>query len=91
MQNPGQFSAQINSKATGRKAVTKVACIVPPGEAHLRRAIREYVSHHHEERNHQGLGNKLNAPGAEATATMGRVHRRQRIGGSLNHYYREAA
>src|SRR5215471_8925540 len=29
------------------------------GEASLRRAVREFVAHYHEERNHQGLGNVL--------------------------------
>ena len=33
--------------------------IVPLGEAHLRRAIREYLVHYHGERNHQGLANVL--------------------------------
>ena len=26
---------------------------------HFRRAIAEYVAHYHQERNHQGLGNRL--------------------------------
>ena len=29
------------------------------GEASLRRVLREYVTHYHIERNHQGLGNRL--------------------------------
>jgi hypothetical protein len=33
--------------------------LVPVGEWHLRRAIREFVEHYHEERNHQGIGNAL--------------------------------
>jgi hypothetical protein len=32
---------------------------VPLGERHLRRALAEYVTHYHRERNHQGLGNEL--------------------------------
>ena len=32
------------------------------GEASLRRALREYVVHHHEERNRQGKGNVLQFP-----------------------------
>src|SRR6516225_4566212 len=32
------------------------------GEASLRRAVREFVAHYHEERNHQGLGNVLIFP-----------------------------
>jgi len=33
------------------------------GEDSLQRAIREYVAHYHTERNHQGLGNAIVAPG----------------------------
>ena len=36
--------------------------VVPLGEAHLRKLVREYVSHYHEERPHQGLGGKLVVP-----------------------------
>jgi transposase InsO family protein len=39
--------------------------IVPLGEWHLRRTIREYVEHYHQERNHQGLENQLIEPVAE--------------------------
>jgi hypothetical protein len=63
---------------------------VPLGEAHLRRAIIEYTSHYHEERNHQGLDNELIAP-AKATSSVGKVSRRERLGGLLSFYYREAA
>ena len=59
------------------------------GERHLRRAIAEYVEHYLHERTHQGLGNRLieGVPERES----GRVVRRERLGGLLNHYYREAA
>jgi hypothetical protein len=30
---------------------------IPIGQVMLRRALREYVAHHHLEHNHQGLGN----------------------------------
>jgi putative transposase len=33
--------------------------VIPLGERHLRRLLHEYVTHYHEERNHQGLGNPL--------------------------------
>ncbi|MGH9893958.1 MAG: integrase core domain-containing protein [bacterium] len=35
------------------------AQVIPIGEGHLRRAVREYVEHYHAERNHQGIGNRL--------------------------------
>jgi transposase InsO family protein len=60
-------------------------------EASLRRAIGEFLSHFHQERNHQGLGNRLIEPGAEVGSTTGTVARRQRLGGLLNYYYRRAA
>jgi transposase InsO family protein len=35
------------------------------GEDMLRRTVREYVQHYHEERNHQGLDNTIIVPGEE--------------------------
>jgi len=64
--------------------------LVPLGEAHLRRAILEYTNHYHEERNHQGLDNELIVPSAAANG-VGKVSRRERLGGLLSFYYREAA
>jgi putative transposase len=65
--------------------------IVPVGEKHLRRAIGEYLAHYHGERNHQGLDNLL-LQGAPAPANEnGRVLRRERLGGLLNYYHRNAA
>ena len=54
--------------------------VVPLGESHLRRTLREFVAHYHRERNHQGLANELiESPPAERRA--GAVRRRQRVGG----------
>jgi putative transposase len=64
--------------------------LVPLGEAHLRRAILDYAHHYHEERNHQGLDNELIVP-AKAANGVGKVSRRERLGGLLSFYYREAA
>src|SRR5438552_14062063 len=61
------------------------------GEDSLRKAIREFVAHYHLERNHQGLDNRLIIPTETAAATTGKVRSRQRLGGLLNYYYREAA
>lgn len=61
------------------------------GEASLRRAIREYMTHYHRERNHQGLGNKLIAANDAEFAGNAAIDRRSRLGGMLNYYYREAA
>ena len=66
-----------------------LARMIPLGERHLQRALREFVAHYCGERNHQGLDNALTA-GAPATGTVGRTHRRPRLGGLLNYYARAA-
>jgi len=43
------------------------------------------------ERNHQGLGNALIVPTKTTHEITGPVQCRQRLGGLLNYYYREAA
>ncbi len=45
--------------------------IVSLGEAHLRRAISEYVVHCHQERNHQGIENRLIASDGRAESGVG--------------------
>jgi len=47
------------------------------------------VEHYHLERCHQGIGNRL-IDGVPGLAS-GPVARRERLGGILSHYYREAA
>ena len=61
------------------------------GEHHLRTAVREYVNHYHGERNHQGLDNQLIESLDKDTPTKGPILRRERLGGILSYYYREAA
>jgi transposase InsO family protein len=61
------------------------------GEASLRKAVREFVTHYHTERNHQGLDNKLIVPIANKVDPNGRVQRNERLGGLLNYYYRDTA
>ena len=65
------------------------------GEKGLRRTLKEYLDHYHEERNHQGRGkdNLLLFPSA-ATGTQSEsapVECSQRLGGLLKYYYRQAA
>ena len=66
-------------------------CLIPLGEAHLRRAILEYTKHYHEGRNHQGLDNDLIDGSHQDAARTGAVVCRERLGGLLNFYHREAA
>ena len=68
-----------------------LARIIPLGAAYLRTLVREYVLHYNLERHHQGLGKKLIAPREEETSGTGPVRCRERLGGTLKFYYREAA
>ena len=61
------------------------------GQASLRRALSEYITHYHMERNHQVLENQLIRPDLRRAANDDVVHRRPRLGGMLNYYYRAAA
>ncbi len=59
-------------------------------EAHRRRVLAEYVTYYNQARPHQGLEQRC--PVALATpARDGPVRRRDRLGGLLHDYYREAA
>jgi putative transposase len=61
------------------------------GEGSLRKAVREFVAHYLTERNHQGLGNRLIISELGGVENTEAVCRRDRLGGLLNYYYREAA
>jgi hypothetical protein len=61
------------------------------GEHSLYYAIHQYLAHYHAERNHQGLGNQLIAPERALSRQSGAVVCRDRLGGLLRYYYRDAA
>jgi transposase InsO family protein len=61
------------------------------GEGSLRSVVRCYLKHYHTERNHQGLDNHLITPESNVGRQIGRVVRREHLGGVLSYYYREAA
>jgi hypothetical protein len=61
------------------------------GERSLRRALSNYVDHFHAERNHQGKGNVLLFPRVNDRQREGPVRCRDRLGGLLRYYHREAA
>jgi hypothetical protein len=65
--------------------------VVPLGERHLRLLVSEYVAHYHVERPHQSLGNEPVVASAVMHGQAGKVIRRQRLGGMLNHYECSAA
>jgi putative transposase len=61
------------------------------GERSLRRALSNYVAHFHAERNHQGKGNVLLFPRVNDRQRDGPMRCRERLGGLLRYYHREAA
>ena len=63
------------------------------GEKSLRRALCEYLIHFHTERNHQGKGNVLLFPVVNRIGNRpeGSVSSKERLGGMLKYYHREAA
>ena len=62
------------------------------GEASLRHALTQYVEHFHHERNHQGKANVLFFPAvSQDTDWAGPIRCRERLGGLLKYYEREAA
>ncbi len=61
------------------------------GEHSLRTAIDEFAKHYHQERNHQGLSNRLIDPAEDVGLDIGPIACRQRLGGILQYYYRQAA
>jgi putative transposase len=61
------------------------------GERSLHDVIQQYVAHYHTERHHQGLDNQRITPESGMGSHSGQVKRRERLGGILRYYYRDAA
>ena len=61
------------------------------GRRSLERALEQFVAHQHAERNHQGLGNRIIEAGDEVGKEDGDVRCRERLGGPLSYYHRDAA
>ena len=78
-----RFVLSIKSECLSRMVVV--------GERHLRTAIAEYMRHYHGERNHQGVGGRLLMRDEPAGRAEGAIVCRERLGGMLKYYYREAA
>ena len=53
--------------------------------------VRKFLTHYHQERNHQGLNNQLISAEPGVGRQSGVVVYRERLGGLLTYYYREAA
>lgn len=59
------------------------------GRRRFRGAVEQYIQYFNAERPHQGIGN---APiSGRSSPRLGRVRCRERLGGLLKHYYRDAA
>lgn len=87
-------SPNLNAYAERFVRSIKSECLsrmIPLGENHLRASVRAFVAHYHLERNHQGLDNELINPAPTMPETEGGVRCRERLGGMLRYYYREAA
>jgi putative transposase len=87
-------SPNLNAHAERFVRTIKESCLdrlILFGEGSLRKAITEFVVHYHRERNHQGLGNRLIMPEQPGIGSTGAIQCRQRLGGMLNFYYRQAA
>jgi transposase InsO family protein len=87
-------SPNLNAFAERFVRTIKESCLerlILVGEPSLSRAVREFVAHYHEERNHQGLGNVLISPAHDQTPIHERVGCRERLGGLLKYYHRPAA
>ena len=55
------------------------------------KSLQQYLAHYHYERNHQGLDTQLIAQEEAVGCQTGYVVRRDRLGGLLSYYHREAA
>ncbi len=87
-------SPNLNSYAERFVLSIKSEClnkIILFSESQLRRAVKNYISHYTLERNHQGLDNELIEESDLAYRVQGSVKRKERLGGLLSYYYREAA
>ncbi len=60
------------------------------GRRHLDHVLREYVDHYQRARPHQGLGQQIPGEPVEAGTAVGRVVRRDRLGGLIHEYSRAA-
>ena len=65
--------------------------VTPLGEKYLRTVLSESLIHHHTERNHQGLDDELLIPLPANSDADGSIQCRERLGGVLKYYLRDAA
>ena len=61
------------------------------GKKSLKYVLCEYTAHYHHERNYQGLDNTIPFPSDEVGKSNGNIKCKDRLGGLLKYYYRDAA
>jgi len=84
----------MNAFAERWAQTVQVECLdhfVVLGEAHLRYLVSEYVAYFNTERPHQAMDNCLLTGSVEGAPAEGEILCRERLGGLLRHYYRQAA
>jgi hypothetical protein len=88
-------SPNLNAYAERWVSSVKEEClarVILCGEAAWCRTLQEYVEHNHHERNHQGKGHVVLLPAvSRGTEQAGPLRCRERLGGLLKYYEREAA
>ena len=87
-------SSNLNAYAERSVPSSKSEClahIIRLGERHLRHVVKEYTEHHHVERNHQGLDNRLIEEQQGVVDMNSAIVGREGEGEILNDYERRAA
>ncbi len=89
-------SPNLNANLERWHRSVKVEClskVIFFGEASLRQVLSNYVLHFHHERNHQGKGNVIlfPRPADRIGESTGEIRTRERLGGLLKFYHRQAA
>ena len=95
-------SPNMNAFAERAIQTVQVECLdkfIVIGEKHLNYLVEQFLAHYHEERPHQGKGNMTLTPPAhpppvtapDLPLCLKDIACRERLGGVLKHYYRQAA
>ena len=85
------------ANVTKSKCLVRAICkddqrrVILFGEKSLRRTLRAFLKHYHEERNHQGKGNRLLFPREQSTHLNDSIRCRESLGGLLTFYHRQVA
>ena len=86
--------AQTNAYAESWVRTIKRECLdkmILFGERHVRHVCAEFVAHYNEERTHSGIDHKTPVEPDNPPPRDGPIRCRERLGGLLKSYYREAA